>query len=102
MKKPNNKVEGNLLLSADSEVGLYQASQEILDNFDQLLKDFFKWKKTNSYTEELFVKFLKNRMGQNSIKFIRYVGGYYGGPNRIILDGVDITNQFENCRWFNF
>ena len=48
-----------LLLSADGDIGLYKVDKFILDNFNDILTDFLKWKKTNCYDETLFVKFIK-------------------------------------------
>ena len=56
-----------LLLSADGDIGLYKVNKFILDNFDSIIKDFFKWKKTNCYDETLFVKFIKGKYGEDSI-----------------------------------
>lgn len=57
----------NLLLSADADVSLYRVKKEIMENFDKILADFFKWKKTNCYDETLFVKYVKNKFGNDSI-----------------------------------
>lgn len=94
--------ENKILLSADEDVSLYLVSKDIWDNFDKLIDDFFKWKKTKSYDETLFVKFLRNRFGEESITFVKVVGEYSGEPNRIFLDGKDVTEQYRDIRWFNF
>lgn len=80
-----------LLLSADSDIGLYKVNKTILDNFDTILTEFFKWKKTNCYNETLFVKFIKNRYGDESITFKKIVGCY---PN--------VEEEYKNIKWFNF
>lgn len=80
-----------LLLSADDDIGLYKVNKTILDNFDTILTEFFKWKKTNCYNETLFVKFIKNRYGYESITFEKIVGCY---PN--------VEEEYKNIKWFNF
>lgn len=80
---------GNLALSADGEIKLYQVSQNILDNFDDLLDEFYDWKNTNCYDEQLFVKFLQNKLGTNSIRFVKNLE-------------CDIPKEYENVRWYNF
>lgn len=91
-----------ILLSADREVSLYQVSKDIWNHFDELVVDFYEWKKTNRYDEKLFVKYLKSRFSEESINFIKVVGNYAGSPNMIWLDGKDITGQYENTKWHNF
>ena len=59
-----------LMLSADGDIMLYEVDKQILNDFDNLIKQFFKWKKTNCYDEQLFVKFLQQKYGNNVIKFI--------------------------------
>jgi len=80
---------GNLALSADGEIKLYQVSKNILDNFDDLLDEFYDWKKTNCYDEQLFVKFLQNKLGTKSIQFVKNLGS-------------DMPKEYENIRWYNF
>ena len=36
---------GNLALSADGVIKLYNVNKKILDNFDDLLDEFYNWKK---------------------------------------------------------
>lgn len=60
-----------LMLSADGDIMLYEVDKQILNDFDNLIKQFFKWKKTNCYDEQLFVKFLQQKYGNNVIKFIK-------------------------------
>lgn len=91
-----------ILLSADREVSLYQVSKDIWNHFDELVVDFYKWKKTNRYDEKLFVKYLKSRFSEESINFIKIVGNYEGSPNTIWKDGKDITEQYANTKWHNF
>lgn len=80
-----------LLLSADGDIGLYKVDKIILDKFDTILADFFKWKKTNRYDETLFVKFIKNIYGDESISLKKIVGCY---PH--------IEEEYKNIKWFNF
>lgn len=47
-----------LMLSADGDIMLYEVDKQILNDFDNLIKQFFKWKKTNCYDEQLFVSIL--------------------------------------------
>jgi hypothetical protein len=39
----------NLLLSHDGEIALYKVNPRILKDFHELLKEFYRWEKTNSY-----------------------------------------------------
>ncbi|WP_270942280.1 hypothetical protein [Romboutsia lituseburensis] len=80
-----------LLLSADGDIGLYKVDKIILDKFDTILADFFKWKKTNRYDETLFVKFIKSIYGDESISLKKIVGCY-----------PDIEEEYKNIKWFNF
>lgn len=80
-----------LLLSADSSIGLYKVNQRILDNLEGILNDFFKWKKTNAYDETLFVIYVKEVYGNESIIFIKIVGHY-----------PEVEKEYKNIKWFNF
>lgn len=80
---------GNLALSADSEIKLYEVSQVILDNFDDLLDLFFEWKTTNCYDEQLFVEFLQKKFGADSVKFVKNFG--YRMPK-----------EYSHILWYNF
>lgn len=80
-----------LLLSADGDIGLYKVDKTILDDFDNILDDFFKWKKTNCYDETLFVKFIKKKYGNESIVLEKIVGSY-----------PDVEEEYKNIKWFNF
>lgn len=82
-----------LMLSADGDVMLYEVSKQILDNFDNLLEQFFKWKRTNCYNEQLFVKFLQNRCGNESIKLVKNLGWFHADA---------IPEEYRNVKWFNF
>lgn len=84
---------GKLMLSADGDIMLYEVSKQILDQFDDLLEQFFDWKETNCYTEQLFVKFLQNRCGNESIKFVKNLGCFPADK---------IPEEYANIKWFNF
>lgn len=84
---------GNLMLSADGDVMLYKANIQILNNFENLIEEFFKWKKTNCYNEQLFVKFLQQKFGNESIKFIKNLG---------YLNNNKISSEYKNIKWYNF
>ena len=80
---------GNLALSADGVIKLYNVNNKILDNFDDLLDEFYNWKKTSCYDEQLFVKFLQNKFGTTAVQFVKNLGW-------------DIPKEYENVRWYNF
>ena len=80
-----------LLLSADGDIGLYKVDKIILDNFDNIICDFFKWKKKNCYDETLFVKFIKMTYGNDTISFKKIVGCY-----------PDVEEEYKSIKWFNF
>jgi hypothetical protein len=95
--------KGNLLLSADGDISLYKVNNEILNNFDNLIEEFYKWKKTMCYDETLFVKFLKKKLGEDSIEFIKIVGHYSGKINRKTgkIEN-DIEEEYKETKWYNF
>ncbi len=84
---------GKLMLSADGDIMLYEVNKQILDNFDNLIEQFFQWKKTNCYDEQLFVKFLQQKCGNEAIKFIKKLGWF---------DDNNIPKEYENIKWYNF
>lgn len=69
---------GKLMLSADSDVMLYEVDKKILNDFDSLIDEFYEWKQTNCFTEQLFVEFLQEKFGNEAIKFIKNLGWIYG------------------------
>lgn len=81
-----------LMLSADGDVMLYEVDKQILSNFDNLIEQFYQWKKTNCYDEQLFVKFLQQRYGNKTIKFIKNLGWIYD----------NLPKEYENVKWYNF
>ena len=82
-----------LMLSADGEIMLYEVHKKILADFDNLIEQFFQWKKTNCYDEQLFVKFLQQKYGKDAIKFIK---------NLKWFDDNNIPKEYENIKWYNF
>ncbi len=82
-----------LMLSADGDVILYEVDKQILKDFDNLIEEFFKWKKTNCYNEQLFVKFLQIKYGNEKIKFIKNLGWF---------DSNNKPKEYENVKWYNF
>lgn len=82
-----------LMLSADGDIMLYEVNKKILDDFDSLIEQFFQWKKTNCYDEQLFVKFLQQKCGNEAIKFIKNLGWF---------DDNNIPKEYENIKWYNF
>lgn len=82
-----------LMLSADGDIMLYEVDKQILNNFDNLIEHFFQWKKTNCYDEQLFVKFLQQKCGSETIKFIKNLGWF---------DYNNIPKEYENIKWHNF
>lgn len=82
-----------LMLSADGDIILYEVSKQIIDQFDNLLDQFFEWKETNCYSEQLFVNFLQNICGNESIKFVNNLGYFYADK---------IPEEYANIKWFNF
>jgi hypothetical protein len=93
----------NLLLSADGDISLYQVDKEILDNFDDLIEEFYKWKETNCYDETLFVKFLRNKFGEKTVEFVKIVGMACGKVNpRTGKIEDDIEEEYRETRYYNF
>lgn len=84
------KNQNNLLLSADGDIGLYHVEKQILDNLEELIGEFYNTKKTNLFNETLFVKFLKKKLGENSIYFVKNV------------DPDEIDEEYKGAIWYNF
>lgn len=89
------KNQNKLLLSADGKISLYRVQQSILDEFDKLLDDFYKNKTEKSFDETLFVEYLNNRLGEDSISFVRYVG-WANSPE------PEIEELYRDVKWYNF
>lgn len=84
---------GKIMLSADGDVGLYKVDKQIYDHFDDLLEQFYQWKKTSCYDEQLFVKFLRQRYGDKAIRLIENLGwSPYDSASK----------DYENIKWYNF
>ena len=49
--------------------------------------------KTNCLNEQLFVKFLKQKYGNESIIFIKNLG---------LFNFKHIPKEYENIKWYNF
>lgn len=81
------------MLSADGDVLLFTVKKEIIDNFDDLLDSFFSSLITKSYDEQLFVEFIKNKYGEDSIRLEKNLGTF---------DEYNIPMEYKNIKWFNF
>lgn len=82
-----------LMLSADGDVVLYEVEKKIINDFDSIIEDFFKWKKTNCYNEQLFVKFIQQKIGNETIQFVKNLGWF---------DENNIPEEYKNIKWYNF
>lgn len=82
-----------LMLSADGEIMLYEVSKNIINDFDNILDDFYDRKKIKCYNEQLFVKFLQVNFGCESVKFIKNLG-YFNYNN--------LPKEYKNIKWYNF
>ena len=82
-----------LMLSADGDVMLYEVEKQIIENFDSLVDEFYEWKKTNCFTEQLFVQFIQQKFGNKSIKFIKNLGWLFDG---------NLPNEYKDIVWYNF
>lgn len=78
-----------LMLSADGDIMLYEVDKQILNDFDNLIDEFFIWKKTNCYTEQLFIKFLQQKYESNKIKFIKNIGSI-------------VPKEYKDIKYYNF
>lgn len=83
------KSSDKLLLSADGPISLYSVKKEVLENFDKLLHDFYKTKTTNFYDETLFVEYLKEKLGNESIEFVKVIE-------------FPINDEYKNIKHYNF
>lgn len=82
-----------LMLSADGDVMLYEVEKQIIENFDSLVDEFYEWKKTNCFTEQLFVQFIQQKFGNKSIKFIKNLGWLFD---------ENLPNEYKDIVWYNF
>lgn len=94
----------NLLLSIDGDISLYKVEKEVYEKLDDLLKEFDKWKKTNCYDETLFVEFIKNKYGNDSIEFVKVVGECNAGDLNEELDRFEdlIEEEYKDTKKINF
>lgn len=94
----------NLLLSADSDISLYEIKKELLEILDNLCNEFFKCKKIDCYDETAFIRFIKNKYGADSIKFIKVVGQCCAGDFNEELDRFEdlIQEEYKNLKRINF
>jgi hypothetical protein len=93
----------DLLLSHDGDIALYKVDKYILDDLDELLKQFYKWKRTNCYDETLFVKFLRNKFGEKSVEFVKIVGVVGGKINQRTGEiEDDIEEEYKETKYYNF
>lgn len=94
----------NLLLSADEDISLYEIKKELLDILDSLCNEFFECKKMDCYDENAFVKFIKNKYGDDSIKFIKVVGQCSAGDFNEELERFEdlIQEEYKSAKRINF
>ncbi len=75
-----------LLLSADSGISLYNADASIVKNFEELLHAF---PHKEGYTEQDFITYLKKKLGENAVWYVKDVGNSIG-------------KEYRNVMWYNF
>lgn len=82
-----------LMLSADGDIMLYEVGKNIIKDLENILDQFYKWKQTNCYDEQLFVKFIQETYGDGSIRLIKNLGWF---------DRDNIPEEYKNIEWHNF
>ena len=94
----------NLLLSTDGDILLYKLKKEVYEKLDDLVKEFDETKNTNCFDETLFVEFIKNKFGNESIEFIKVVGECNAGNFNEELDRFEdlIEEEYKNTKKINF
>ena len=94
----------NLLLSADSDISLYEIKKEIFEILDDLCNKFWEGKNMDCYDETAFVRFIKNKYGDDSIKFIKVVGQCSAGDFNEELDRFEdlIQEEYKSAKRINF
>ena len=94
----------NLLLSTDGDISLYKVDNEVYKNLDDLVREFDNSKNTNCFDETLFVEFIKNKFGNESIEFIKVVGECNAGNFNEELDRFEdlIEEEYKNTKKINF
>lgn len=83
---PDNK--SMILLSADSDIELYAADREILEDFDGLLAEFCH---DTCFGVSDFVSYVKKKKGVSSIWFVKYAGVY-----------PKVCAEYKDLFWHNF
>jgi hypothetical protein len=102
-QKSVKKEKEDLLLSHDGDISLYKVDKNILNDLDELLQEFYKWKRTNCYDETLFVKFLRNKFGEKSVEFVKIVGVVGGKINQRTGEiEDDIEEEYKETKYYNF
>ena len=94
----------NILLSADGYISLYLIKEELFEIIDELVKEFDISNNTNCFDEKIFVKFLCEKYGEDSIKFVKIVGKCNAGDYNEELDKFDdlIEDEYKNVKLINF
>ena len=96
----------NILLSADSEVVVYSVPEEVINNLDKYLNDFWKWMKNGQKETE------KYRMGgalcYNQSDFIDYLNTIFEKKS-IEVENLgwieseeELPDKYKDLVWFNF
>lgn len=88
-----------IILSSDSNPSLYQCSKETEGKLYELIDDFLKEKKTNTYTEKDFIAYLENKKGAH-LNFVREIQGYITG--RKLYDEDGLVFLYSHIKAFNF
>ena len=86
-----------VLLSADFDIGLYKVDKNIEEDLEKIKIEFLENLRNNTYDQSDFVKFLENKYGQDSIKFIKNIGTY-GSEENI----VEYENYIKFLKYINF
>lgn len=81
------------MLSADGDILLFEVKKDIIDNFDDILKSFYSSLRTKCYDEQLFIEFIKNKYGEDSIRLEKNLGTFAE---------YNIPMEYKNIKWFNF
>ncbi|WP_425756532.1 SF0329 family protein [Ihubacter sp. rT4E-8] len=82
------KNKSKLCLSSDGPVRLYIADDAVLDHFEELTDTF---PRAQTFCEQDFVAYVKEKIGKNAIHFVKVVGNY---PR--------IEQEYKRIWWYNF
>nr|WP_072536567.1 hypothetical protein [Anaerococcus mediterraneensis] len=96
IKYPKTK-KAYILLSADFDIGLYEVDKNIEEDLEKIEIDFLESLRKNTYDQSDFAKFIENKYGQDSIRFIKNVGTY--GSDKIIIED---PIYLEILKYINF